>query len=126
MTDHSGTTESLYLGDGLSSTSDEWVKTWSKKGTAPKAIEVPTITLNELLDREGIRHIDFLSMDIEGGEPKALKGLDIDRFRPELVGIETAGGTKDVVEKYFADHGYERIDAYTKHDVVNSYFRPKK
>ena len=27
-------------------------------------------------------------MDIEGGEPKALAGFDLDRFRPELIVIE--------------------------------------
>ena len=33
---------------------------------------VPTITLNDLLDREGVKVIDLLSMDIEQHEPQAL------------------------------------------------------
>ena len=38
------------------------------------------LTLTALLDREGIAHVDFVSMDIELAEPKALAGFDIERF----------------------------------------------
>ena len=51
-------------------------------------LSVSTITLNDLLDGQGVTSIDFLSMDIELSEPQALAGFDIDRFRPALVGIE--------------------------------------
>jgi hypothetical protein len=87
----------------------------------PEEIKVPMITLDDLLDREGIEKIDLISMDIEGHEPQALAGFDIERFRPELVVVE---GFDPMVTKYFHDHGYEQIERYTAFDLINRYFRP--
>ena len=91
----------------------------------PKTVEVPTITLDDLLDRSGVKKIDFLSMDIEGAEPLALAGFDIERFHPALVCIEVNLPVREEIHAYFLSHGYERIDAYKKHDRVNWYYRPK-
>ena len=80
------------------------------------------ITLDDLLEREGVEKIDLLSMDIEGHEAKALAGFDIERFRPELVVIE--GHNKDVTT-YLHRHGYKQILRYVPFDPVNRYFRPR-
>ena len=85
-------------------------------------IEVPMITLDDLLEHEGIEKIDLLSMDIEGHEPKALAGFDIERFRPDLLVIE---GNNPAVTEYFSLHGYEQIERYSAFDYVNRYFRRK-
>ena len=85
---------------------------------------VPAITLDDLLEQNGVEKIDFLSMDIEGHEPAALAGFDIERFAPELVCIE-ASGDKEAILAYFAEHGYERIDRYLEFDVMNWYFKPR-
>ena len=58
----------------VASSDQEFVKQF---GTPDEVRDVPTITLTDLLDAEGIRRIDFLSMDIELHEPQALKGFDI-------------------------------------------------
>jgi FkbM family methyltransferase len=124
VTDRADGFETLYTGGAVSSTSKEWVETFLKDG-AREQIQVSTITLTEFLDRHGITKIDFLSIDIEGGEPKALAGFDIERFRPELVAVETAGGNATEIGTYFKRHGYERIEKYLQYDKVNSYYRPK-
>lgn len=50
---------------------------------------VPVRTLNTLLDEAGITGpIDFLAMDMEGGEAHALRGLDLDRYAPRLITVE--------------------------------------
>ena len=88
-------------------------------------IQVPTITLDELLEENGVSRIDFLSMDIEGSAPAALAGFDVERYRPALVCIE-AGREPEYqrgLMEYFASHGYERIDEYLSHDAVNWYFK---
>jgi FkbM family methyltransferase len=89
----------------------------------PVKIEVPMITLNDLLDREGVEKIDLLSMDIEGHEPEALAGFDIGRFQPELIVIE---GDNRAVTKYLNQHGYEQIERYVPFDPINRYFRRKQ
>ena len=88
-------------------------------------IRVPSITLTQLLDQNGITSLDFLNMDIEGHEPQALVGFDIERFRPELVCIEAKPRNRQFIREYFAAHGYEQIERYLEHDQVNYYFALK-
>jgi FkbM family methyltransferase len=88
-----------------------------------KEVEVTTITLNTLLEQNGVAKVDFLSMDIEGAEPAALRGFDIQRYKPDLCCVETAAH-RDIVLEYFANSRYEVIEKYRKLDKVNLYFRP--
>ena len=104
----------------LSSGEQRVAKNW-----AHQEIEVPTITLTDLLDHAEVSSIDLLSMDIELWEPRALAGFDIERFAPQLVCIEAHTGVQDALTTYFAEHGYERIEKYLEYDVDNWYFRPK-
>ena len=86
--------------------------------------EVPTITLTDLLTEQGIGKIDFLSMDIELAEPKALAGFDIDRFHPELVGIEAHPEVRQQLIDYFHAHGYVIVGKYLRADPQNLWFAP--
>lgn len=88
------------------------------------SVDVPTITLNDLLDHEGVTRVDFLSMDIELWEPKALAGFDIERFRPALVCIEGHLAVRQEILDYFARHGYVLVGQYLRADEWNIYFRP--
>jgi len=95
-----------------------------KGGGTPKAREVPTTTLNALLDAAKITKVDFLSMDIELAEPKALAGFDIDRFRPDLVCIEAHPEVRQQILDYFDRHGYVIVGKYLRVDPHNLYFQP--
>ena len=128
VTDRSGESVTFYRSawPGVSSLSKEQVRRWASKDQVT-AVRVPTITLTKLLDDNGVTSIDFLSMDIEGAEPEALAGFDIERFGPELVCIEMLPKDehrKKILE-YFETHGYERIDEYLAHDLRNWYFKPR-
>ncbi len=85
---------------------------------------MPTITLDDLLAAEGVEHIDFLNMDIELWEPKALAGFDIERFHPALVCVEAHLEVRDDLLDYFARHGYVVVGRYLRADIWNLYFRP--
>lgn len=87
-------------------------------------IKVKTITLNDLLDSQSVKNIDLLSMDIELAEPAALKGFDINRFKPKLVVIERHLPVKDEIFEYFNKHGYVDLKIYSDFDSLNSYFTP--
>lgn len=126
VTDHSGGSGTLFTSPriGLSSTNRD--RASGKKYGKPMEVEkiqVPMITLDDLLEREGVEKIDLLSMDIEGHEPKALAGFDIERFQPDLIVIE---GKNRAVTKYFRNHGYEQIQRYAPFDLINRYFRRKQ
>ena len=94
-------------------------------GVAGKETEVPTTTLTAVLDQAGINRVDFLSMDIELAEPKALAGFDIARFRPELVCIESHFEVRQQILEYFASHNYVVVAKYLRVDPHNLYFMPR-
>jgi FkbM family methyltransferase len=93
-------------------------------GKPDEVREVPTVTLTDLLHTEGLRKIDFLSMDIELHEPRALKGFDIDRFKPALVCIEALQPVRQQILDYFAAHRYVLVGKYIWADRENMYFAP--
>lgn len=86
--------------------------------------KVKTITLNQLLNAQHVTKIDFLSMDIEGAEVSALRGFDIDKYKPRLVCIEIQKETTQGILEYFQQHDYQRIEAYLPFDQNNWYFKP--
>jgi len=131
VSDHSGSAEPFYKRGpegnwGLSST--EPVLNWRGRKWRGEKFEVPTTTLTDLLDERGVHEIDFVSMDIEGAELKALAGFDIERFAPRLVCIESVWGEdhREAIADYFAAHQYELIEEYHRHDRWNWYLTPKR
>ncbi len=87
--------------------------------------QVSTITLDDLLGREGVAHVDFLSLDIEGAEPAALAGFSIGRFQPALACVEIHSAEHGrTISEYFTLHGYREITAYRAMDPINRYFAP--
>ena len=86
--------------------------------------KVRTVTLNDLLARERVERIDFLSMDIELAEPRALAGLNVERYRPALVCIEAHSQVRQAILDYFHRHHYVLVGRYVGMDPQNLYFMP--
>jgi FkbM family methyltransferase len=61
---------------------------------APYEISVAARTLDDVLEETGIDHVDFLSLDVEGYEPQALAGLDLDRCAPRFILVEIVDGAE--------------------------------
>ena len=95
-----------------------------KEGDPGRPRQVPTTTLNVLLEQQGIERLDLLSMDIELAEPKALAGFDIRRYRPALVCIESHPDVRQQILDYFRAADYQVIGKYLRMDPNNLYFRP--
>lgn len=54
-----------------------------------RVVQVPARTLSSLLDECRVdREIDLLSLDVEGAEPQALRGLDLRRHSPRWICVE--------------------------------------
>lgn len=105
----------------VTSSRKEFTERWGKGVTQ---LDVPTVTLNDLLDRERISTFDFLSMDIELAEPKALAGFDIERFRPRLVCVEGHPEVRQQILEYFNRHDYILVGKYLRADTHNLWFVP--
>ena len=124
VSDASDTVEEFYVPtDGpLGATSN---RDFAGRDESPVEVRsVRTITLNDLLAREGIARVDFLSMDIELAEPRALAGFDIERYRPALVCIEAHPQVRQELIDYFHRHDYVISGKYLGVDAQNLYFRP--
>lgn len=105
----------------VSSSQQEFTKRW---GEGVSMRDVRTITLDDLLAELGVTRVDFLNMDIELSEPKALAGFSIQKYRPALVCIEAHPEVRQAILDYFARNGYVAIARYIKADELNLWFRP--
>ena len=122
VSDVSNATAQLYVLKSMPLTASSDKEFVEQFGKPDEVREVPTITLNDLLKAEGITAIDFLSMDIELHEPKALMGFDIDRFMPAFVCIEALLPVRQQILDYFTAHGYVVVGKYVWVDRENLYF----
>ncbi|SHL96684.1 methyltransferase, FkbM family [Roseibium suaedae] len=74
-------------------------------------------TLTEVLERASApQEIDFLSLDVEGGELSVLKGLDFEKYRFNFMLIECWKLAE--IQSYLAGFGYEVVDKLSKHDYL--------
>lgn len=58
------------------------------RGFACREIDVPVVTLRQLIDEHAPAVVDFLKIDVEGAEAAVLAGADFTRHRPRILVIE--------------------------------------
>ena len=76
-------------------------------GRGGQLLEVPTRTLNEILEAENCpREFGVLCEDTEGMGYEVLRGLDLDHFRPAVICTEDYGPTRDEKYRYLLANGY--------------------
>ena len=62
--------------------------TLENSGTNLKKIKIIAFKLQTLLDKLNINHIDFLNIDVEGSDYKAISSLNLNKIRPKMICIE--------------------------------------
>jgi FkbM family methyltransferase len=87
---------------------------------SPEIIHVPALTLNEILSASTLEidNIDFVSIDTEGTEMAVLQGFDLNRWKPELLCIETNDARVSSVADYLFEFGYRVLRAMD----INTFF----
>lgn len=85
------------------------------KGKINGVVNVKATTISELIDRSGFDVIDFMSIDVEGGEIPLLNGLDLDRHCPSWMLIETK--VPDDVSRLLEEH-MELRTYLSHHDLL--------
>lgn len=75
---------------------------------AGELVEAKLMTISEALDAAGLATLDFLSLDLEGMELNALRGLDFVRHAPRLIIMEDRmeGLAK---HRFLVRHGYKIV-----------------
>lgn len=124
VSDHSNAEAKLYVLESNKLVSSADKSFTERYGADAREIAVRTITLNDLLEAEGVARIDFMSIDIELHEPQALAGFDIARYRPALVCIEALAEVRQEIIDYFTRHHYSIVGQYLRVDDRNLYFAP--
>ena len=71
-------------------------------------IQVPCYKLEDVIKKEGLSKINYLNIDIEGGEFDVLKSIDFNQVDIELIGIEN-NYKEDDIKKYLSKYGYSLI-----------------
>lgn len=100
--------------------SDEADQEHIQKGCEVQKVEtyeltVPARTLSGVLDQHGVLRVDFLSLDVEGCELDALKGLDFTRHAPRFMLIECRD--REPIEQLLAPR-YDAVDTLSHHDIL--------
>ena len=85
------------------------------QNVAPYELQVVGRPLSELLDRHGLAPVDLLSLDVEGFELQALKGIDFTRHRPRFILVEAR--YREEIDAFLAPH-YAVRDVLSHHDVL--------
>lgn len=93
---------------------DDWVQGLVLGWRDHRVERVPARTLSGLLDDAGIGEVDLLSLDVEGYEDQALRGLDLARHAPAWI----------VVEMHDLNTGRAKIGAvlgarYVEHELLS-------
>jgi len=79
-----------------------------------KSATVSTTTLDAIIKRHELDHIDLLKIDVEGHEMSVLQGLDFDKLKPRLVVAEFEDSKTKLhgydsrdLANFFVRHGYK-------------------
>jgi len=92
---------------------------WKEEASKSPVTEFTTTTLGNVLDEaHAPPFIHFLSLDIEGAEFDALKGLPFDRYRFGAMAIEhnDEEPKRTNILKFLEARGYRRVHSYKQDD----------
>ena len=89
---------------------ERWKKDYKEYFTGFEEQTVQMRTLTTVFDELKVSKIDFVSLDIEGYEVQALKGLDFSKYRPGIFVIEFKNEShKKLLEDILFVHDYKFI-----------------
>jgi FkbM family methyltransferase len=92
-------------------------------GVGYQTLRMPVMTLARLCETHGLDTIDFLKVDVEGGEADVLLGGDWQRFRPKVIVIEAVAPASGEPawhdwEPFLLDQGY----GFALFDTLNRFY----
>jgi FkbM family methyltransferase len=76
-----------------------------ERGGKIEEIEVDCFEFNELCFKHGLARIDYLSIDVEGGELAIIKSIDFSKFDIRVIGVEN-NYRDSGVSNHLSKHGF--------------------
>jgi hypothetical protein len=94
-------------------------KAIEKESRFDKVTQLPCFSVNTVLRAINRTQIDYFSLDVEGGEPDVIEGLDLDRISIGVFSIEVFNHTKarERISGKLKANGY-KIDRDDGQDLV--------
>jgi FkbM family methyltransferase len=91
---------------GLNENMSEGHKKWAAEYGKIEIINVKTTTFEEIMKKHpDIKHIDFMSIDVEGHEMEILKTINFNEYKFDFVTIEKSD--PDKIIKHMQENGYK-------------------
>jgi len=108
---------------GFSTTVETIARQAKQFGADYRTVRMPVLTLARLCEKHGLDEIDFLKIDVEGGETDVLHGGDWRRYRPKVIVIEAVmpGSNEpawDAWEPFLLAQGYR----FALFDTLNRFY----
>ena len=108
-----------------------WYKTDPTKKdikTETNTIKVKTRKLEDILDENKVKHINYLSIDVEGAEFDVIKSINFDKVFIDVIGFENNyPDVGEEIQKYLENNGFKflhkSIDIFMIN--INSKFKIK-
>ena len=89
---------------------------WKKK--VRNIQEVECVQLNDILEENNMKHIDYMTIDVEGAELEIIKSIDFDRFNITYLQVErVVHNEEQIISKYLLqehmkEQNYEKIKLF--------------
>lgn len=77
-------------------------------GGSKRIIEVKCYNINKILHEHGVTHIDYLSLDTEGGELEILKSIDFETITVDVIDVENNYNDPSM-RRFLEDKGYKLV-----------------
>jgi FkbM family methyltransferase len=91
------------------------LQTW---GLQPRRTTVRARTLDSMLEEVAPARVDFVSIDVEGGELEVLRGFDLARWRPRVVMVEVNSRFRSsAIRDAFTRSGYVYLTSISINDI---------
>jgi len=108
---------------GFSTTVEHIARQAQQFGVGYRTVRMPVVTLAQLCAENKVGEIDFLKIDVEGGEADVLHGGDWGRYRPKVVVVEAVmPGTGEPAwaewEPFLLGRGYR----FALFDTLNRFY----
>lgn len=93
----------------LNTFSKEEAKKNADKGyKIERVLEIPVISVNELLNKYFVDcNLDVLSVDVEGMDYEIISGIDYSVYRPKIICVETSHMERNRMDEFMKEKGYK-------------------
>ena len=95
----------------------------NNQSSKTKSLNLKTITFSDIVPKD--TDIDYLSIDIEGGEMDVLESIDFSKYKIKVISVENNSPDKINFELFFKKKNYSFFDRVGQDEIFfnNDFFK---